>query len=306
MRAAFYEEFGGPEKLKVGERPAPEPGSERVLIRNRGAGVGYWDVKAMAGMFGKIPVPAIPGFEAAGVVEQTPAGSGLSVGDEVIVPVSYPGGGYAEYVVARAANIAPKPKSISFEEAASLIVPGGTAYEGLVDKAQVQPGETVLITAASGGVGTIAVQIAASLGARVFGVASADNHTLLRELGAAETFDYHDSNLVDQVRAAAPGGVDVLFDAAGGDTLERAVGAIRDGGRGVFINGTPSSIPRTVTGEFFSAEVTRERLSAVGNMVAAGQLRPVLEATYPLDEARQAITQVATRHSRGSVALSIP
>ena len=305
MRAAYIEEYGGPANLKVGERADPTPAEGEVLIRNRAAGVGIWDVKFVAGMFGRPPLPMIPGFEAAGIVESAPAGAAVGVGDEVYAQLGTRFGGYAEHSVAAANHVAPKPVSTSFEEAVGLVVGAGTAYEGLVDRAQVQPGEAVLITAASGGVGTSALQIAASQSARVMAVASSANHALLRELGAAETFDYQDARWVDQVRSVAPDGVDVLFDATGDETRDRAVAAVRGGGRAVFIVGPPPDVPRGITSIAFSADPTTERLRAIAQLVDSGQLRPLVDSTYSLDEAAQALAHVATRHSKGRVALRI-
>ena len=304
MRAAYYEEPGGPENLKVGERPDPEPGPGEVLIRNRAAGVGIWDVKIMASASANRSFPAIPGFEAAGVLEQA-GDSGMRVGDPAYAQLGAHRGGYAEYSVARSDHVAPKPPTASFEEAAGLVIGAGTAYEGLIDRGHIQAGETVLVTAASGGVGVSAVQIAASLGARVVAVASSSNHDLLRELGASEAFDYHDPTWVDQVSAAAPGGVDVLFDGAGGDTRDRAVGAVKDGGRGVFLVGKPQNLPRGITAEQFSADPTGERLRAIGHLVAEGKLRAVMDSTFALDDAPAAVARVASHHSRGRVALTI-
>jgi len=173
MRAAYIEEFGGPEKVKVGDRPAPEAGPGQVVIRNRAAGVGPWDWKMVAGMFGKMPLPTVAGFEAAGVIESVGEGVDLRPGDEVFATVQ---GGFAEYSTGSADRVALKPTRLSHEEAAGLVISAGTAYEGLVDRARIQPGQTVLITTAAGGVDSAAVQIAAALGARVIAVAGPYNH----------------------------------------------------------------------------------------------------------------------------------
>jgi len=132
----------------------------------------------------------------------------------------------------------------------------------------------VLITAAAGGVGSLAVQIAAAAGARPLGVASPANHGYLRGLGASELFDYHGADWVRQVRAAVPGGVDLLFDAAGGQTRDHALGAVRDGGRAIFIALPPVRLERGITGESFAANVDRNRLEALGRLVDSGKLRP--------------------------------
>jgi NADPH2:quinone reductase len=305
MKAAYIEELGGPGKVKIGDVPTPEPRHGQVLLRTRAASLGPWDVKIMSGMFGQIPLPMIPGLEVAGVVERAADGADLRPGDEVHGSLGFAAGACAEYAVANANTLARKPRGMTFEAAAGLVVGAGTAYEGLVDRLKVQAGETVLITAASGGVGTAAVQIAAALGARVIGVASARNHEYMRDLGASETFDYNDTKWVDAIREAVPGGVDVLFDASGGETRDAALNAVRDGGRAAFIVGPPDTIGRGITGEFFSADVTRQRIEAIDRLVQDGKLRVELDATFPLDQARDALEHVAAGHTRGKVVITI-
>jgi NADPH:quinone reductase-like Zn-dependent oxidoreductase len=197
------------------------------------------------------------------------------------------------------------PERVSFEEAAGLVVGGGTALDGLVDRGRLQAGETVLITAAAGGVGSAAVQLAAAVGARPLGVASQRNRDYLRALGASEVFDYHAGDWVQQVRAAVPGGVDMLFDAAGGQTRDQAVGAVREGGRAIFLAGAPAQLGRGVVGESLDADITRQRLEAIGRLVEAGRLRPQVEAVLPFDQVREALERVAGRHTRGKIVLQI-
>jgi NADPH:quinone reductase len=217
------------------------------------------------------------------------------------------GGGFAELALASAGRIAPMPGRASFAEAAGLVIAAGTADEALTDRGRLQAGETLLITAAAGGVGSAAVQIAVSMGARVLGVASPDNHDYLRGLGASEVFDYHDADWAGQVRAAVPGGADLLLDAFGGQTRDQALAAVRDGGRAVSIvlAGPPAQVERGITAESFSANVDRHRLEHVSRLVEAGALRPQVEAVLPLEQAREAMTRVAGRHTRGRIVLQI-
>src|SRR5215469_6127714 len=172
---------------------------------------------------------------------------------------------------------------------------------------RLQAGETVLITAAGGGVGSAAVRIAAALGARPLGVASPGNHDYLRGLGASAVFDYHAADWARQLRAAVPDGVDLLLDCAGGRTRDQAIGALRDGGRmiSIVLQGPPARLERGTTGESFAAHGGRERLEALGRLVDAGTLRPQGETVLPLDQAREALTRVAGRHTRGKVVLQI-
>jgi NADPH:quinone reductase-like Zn-dependent oxidoreductase len=202
-------------------------------------------------------------------------------------------------------HLARKPDRVGFEEAAGLVVGARTAYEGLVERGRLQAGETVLITAAAGGVGSNAVQLAAAVGARPLGVASPRNHDYLLGLGASDVFDYHAPDWVQRVLAAVPDGVDVLFDGAGGQTRDRAVAAVREGGRAVFLVGPPAQLERGITGQSFSADTTRQRLEAIGRLVEAGKLRPQIQSVLPLEEASEALERVAGRHTRGKIVLEI-
>ena len=145
------------------------------------------------------------------------------------------------------------------------------------------------------------------MGARPLGVASPDNHDYLRGLGASEVFDYHDADWVQQVRAAVPGGVDLLLDGAGGQTRDQAIGAVRDGGRAIFIvlAGPPAQLERGITGESFAAHINRQRLEALRRLVDAGKLHPQADTVLPLDQAREALARVAGRHTRGKIVLQI-
>jgi NADPH:quinone reductase len=306
MRAAFARELGGIDHVELGQLPDPAAGPGQVLVRVHGAGVGPWDVGFLGGGFPGLALPFVPGQEIAGVVEAVSDGAGVQPGERVYGTVFPAGGGFAELAVASAARVAPMPGQLSFPEAAGLVIGAGTGYEGLVDKGQLRAGQTVLITAASGGTGSAAVQIAVALGARVLGVASPASHDYLRRLGASEVFDYHQPGWAEQVRAVAPGGVDLLFDAAGGPTRDQAITAVRDGGRVVsIILSGPLTLDRGITGESFAAHGGRERLEALTRLADAGQLRPRIAAVLPLDQARQALAQVAAGHTGGKVVLQI-
>src|ERR1700758_414394 len=223
MRVALAEEFGGIDGVKPGERPDPVPAAGQVLVRVHGAGVGPWDVGFLSGGFPGVALPFVPGQEVAGVVQTAGDGAGFQAGERVYASLFPAGGGFAELALASADRVAPMPGRAGFAEAAGLVISGGTAHEGLVDRGRLRAGETVLITAAAGGVGSAAVQIAAAVGARALGVASPDNHGYLRSLGASEVFNYHEADWAGQVRAAVPGGVDLLLDCAGGQTRDQAI-----------------------------------------------------------------------------------
>lgn len=311
MRVAYVEEFGGIDGLRAGELPTPVPAAGQALVKVYGAGVGAWDVGMLGGGFPGLSLPFVPGQEIAGVVEAV--GEGVAAHDVVrpgarVYGTLFPaGGGFAEWAVADAARLAPLPEKAGFADAAGLVIGAGTAHEGLVDRGRLRSGETVLVTAAAGGVGNAAVQIAAALGARVFGVASPANHDFVRSLGASEVFDYHDTDWARQVRAAAPDGVDLLMDCAGGQTRDQALTAVRDNGRACFIvlQGAQPPLERGITAESFAARVDRARLEALNRLVDAGSLRPHTAQAVPFDRAHEALAQVAGRHTRGKIVVQI-
>lgn len=307
MRVALAEELGGIDSVVLAERPDPVPAAGQVLVRVGGAGVGLWDAGFLGGGFPGIALPFVPGQEIAGVVEAAGDGADLQRGEAVYGSLFPAGGGFAELALASPDRLAPMPSRVTFVEAAGLVISAGTAHEGLVDRGRLQAGETVLITAAAGGVGSAALQIAAAIGARSLGVASPGNHDYLRSLGASDVFDYHAPDWVQQVRAAVPGGVDLLFDCAGGQTRDQAIGAVRDGGRAILIvlQGPPVQLERGITEESFGARVDTQRLEALRQLVDAGRLRPQVEAVLPLDQAREALRRVEGRHTRGKIVLRI-
>jgi NADPH:quinone reductase-like Zn-dependent oxidoreductase len=283
MKAALAQELTGIGSVELGELPDPAPAAGQVLIRVRGAGVGPWDAGFVGGGFPGIALPFVPGQEVAGIVEAAGGGAGVEPGEPVYASLFPAGGGFAELAVASADRVAPIPGQVSFAEAAGLVIGAGTADEGLVDRGRLQCGESVVA------------------------VASAPNHDYLLSLGASEVFDYHVADWPQQVRAAVPGGVDLLFDAAGGQTRDQALDAVRDGGRAISIalQGTALRLERGITGEAFAASVRRPRLEQLTSLVDAGKLRPQVETALPLDQAREALARVAARHTRGKIVLQI-
>lgn len=302
MKAAYYEQFGDPDVIQLGTFPAPEPSENHVIIRIRAAALGYWDIKQMQGVFGEQQFPVIPGFEVVGVVI---IGSGeLQQGDNVVASLTHPGG-LAQFVSAPAKRTVMKPPQVPAVDAAGLVVNGGTALEGLDDRAGLQDHEWLLVTAAAGGVGSAAVQIGRIRGGRVIGIASAENHELLKDLGAVASFDYHDPEWPAQVKEVVPAGVDVLLDAAGGETGAAAVTTVKPGGRALLLAGEPSEIPDGVKAIPYSADTNGRRLRAVLDLAARGQLRAVTDSTYALDDARAALERVASRRNHGRVVVLV-
>jgi NADPH2:quinone reductase len=157
----------------------------------------------------------------------------------------------------------------------------------------------------SGGVGTAAVQIARSIGARVVAVASARNHGYVRDLGAEVAVDYHGSGFAEQLRSAVPDGFDVLFDATGNEVRDQVLGLVREGGRGIFIIGGAPAAPDGVEFQYFAASTTTRRLEAIAGLASDGKLRMPIEAEFPLERARKAMEHVSARHTVGRVVLRI-
>jgi NADPH:quinone reductase len=311
-RAVVATAFGGPEVLSVIETPAGPPGPGEALIEVRAAGTNPIDYKLYSGVMGRDParLPMRLGREAAGVVTEVadgtegPAGA-VHVGDEVVV---YPiAGGYAADVVVAASSVVPKPATLSFEQASGLMLAGVTAVHALT-VTRVGAGDTVLIHGAAGGVGLMAVQLAADAGARVIGTASESGHALLREFGASPV--RYGPGLEERVRALAPGGVDAAVDAAGGDEaldtslalvaeLDRIVTIVAsrrafDSGIKV-IGGAPGADPGT--------EIRAEARLELVRLAEDGKLRVVVAAAYPLAEAAAAHRALATGHTHGKIVL---
>ncbi len=284
MRAMALTRYGGPEVMHPTDLPDPVVGPDSVLVRVRAAGVNPVDAKIREGyLAGAFPsaFPLVPGWDVAGVVECTgPAVTEFRVGQEVVGYVRkdhIQHGTYAELVAAPIRAVAPKPSSASFIEAAGLPLTGLTAHQAL-DAAAVGPGDTVLVHAAAGGVGTMAVQLARLRGANVVGTASEGNHEFLRELGAEPVA--YGPGLVTRVRKAAPAGVDAAIDLVGGEALEFSFALVADPGRVV------SSIDATTVlgngGRYVFVRPDPAMLAELSRLVDAGSLRVIVAETFPL------------------------
>ncbi|WP_336110971.1 NADP-dependent oxidoreductase [Streptomyces sp. PTD9-10] len=236
MKGISYSRYGGPEVLEYGEVGDPKVGPDQVLVKVRAAAVNPVDWKCREGYLDPVldaVFPVVPGWDVSGVVVQPGvAVTEFSVGDEVIGYVRedfLSRGTFAEYVAAPVRTLARKPRNLSYEEAAGLPLAGLTAYQVLVKALDIKRGETVLVHAAAGGVGSLAVQIGAHLGARMIGTASERNHDFVRSLGG-EPVAYGEG-LAERVRALAPEGVNAVFDTIGGDTLKTSANLLAPEGR---------------------------------------------------------------------------
>ncbi|MFJ4466574.1 NADP-dependent oxidoreductase [Streptomyces sp. NPDC089424] len=292
MRALTQDVLGGPEVLKLTEVPRPVPRPNEVLVRVRAAGVNPtdWKHRATGGFLGAPPFTL--GWDVSGVVEETGVGVALhQPGDEVFGMLPYPfgHGSHAEYVIAPARALVPKPAGLDHTQAGALPLVSLTAWQALVERADLRPGGRVLIHAAAGGVGHVAVQIAKARGAYVIGTASAGKHDFLREIGVDEPVDYRTTDFEEAV-----GDVDVVLDTIGGDHSVRSLRVLRPGGIVVSI------LP--VGSDDFHAEAERlgvravrmlvdadqHGMRAVAGLVEEGKLRPSISGTFPLAEAAKA------------------
>jgi NADPH:quinone reductase-like Zn-dependent oxidoreductase len=305
MKAMVYRQYGGPEVLELAELPPPKTHVDSVLVRVRAAALNPADLAMQAGALdGAVDTyfPVIPGWDIAGEVERAGlATPEFAPGDDVIGyirgDVQRAHGGMAELVSTGARHLVRKPRALSFAEAAGLPLAGLTAYQAVAHVLDVQPGEILLVHGAAGGVGSLAVQIALSRGARVIGTASAQDHSYVRSLGA-EPVTYGEG-AADRVRELAPGGADVVLDTVGG-VLTATASAARPGARIASIAEIGSPGVTTVFCRMSHAD-----LSALAGLAEAGQLRVRVGATYPLEDAADAQRALAAGGTHGKVVIEI-
>ncbi|MEU0228492.1 NADP-dependent oxidoreductase [Streptomyces sp. NPDC006284] len=306
MRAVVVEQWGGPQELSEREIERPEPGLGEVLVRVRAAGVNPvdWKTRATGSLIEWGTLPAV-GWDVSGTVEAVGPGVGVfRPGDEVFGMPLFPrqAGGYAEYVVAPARHLARKPAGLTHVEAAALPLAALTAWQALVDTADVRPGERVLVHAAAGGVGHLAVQIAKTRGAHVIGTASAAKHALVRELGADEVIDYRSVRFEDVVSD-----VDVVLDGLGGRTAERSLRVLREGGRLITLPG-PDDVPAAPEGVramWMLVEPDHHGLREIAALVERGSLKPVVETVLPLAQAAKAHEIGEQGRTTGKIVLTV-
>ena len=310
MRAASYDRYGGPEVLTVGEVPEPPVGPDTVLVRAKATSVNPVDWKVREGYLQeRYPhhLPVIPGWDVAGVVEKVgPAVvTGVQEGDEVWGYVrrdDIAHGTAAELVPAPERTVSRKPAGMSFEEAACVPLVGLTAWQALTEAMRVSEGERVLVHAASGGVGQMAVQVAAALGAEVIGTASPVNHNLVRSLGATTVFD-HGAGPVSEQLADHGGPVDAVLDLIGGDALADAPAQVGDPARVISIID-----PQTVIGmggRYVFVRPDRGHLDALAALVDDGRLRVTVARTFDLDDLAEAHRLSGEGHPGGKIAVRV-
>ncbi|MFI9203246.1 NADP-dependent oxidoreductase [Streptomyces sp. NPDC053048] len=308
MRAIGQDGFGGPEVLKVIEVERPEPGPAEVLVRVHAAGVNPTDSwhRASGGLAGTV---VRLGWDVSGVVEAVgPGVTTLAVGDEVFGLPRHPlpAGTYAEYVTSPARHLVRKPDGLTHVQAAALPLAALTAWQALVDVADVRPGQRVLIHAAAGGVGHLAVQIAKSRGAHVIGTARSAKHAFLRDLGADELVDY---TATDFETAVAP--VDVVIDTIGGTYGPRSLRTLRRGGVLVSL-ASPAEAHLAdearalgLRAAFMIVEADQAGMREIAALAGQGLLRPAIDTVFPLERAADAHELGDGRRTTGKIVLSL-
>jgi NADPH:quinone reductase-like Zn-dependent oxidoreductase len=340
MKAIAIRAHGGPEVVNLEELPDPQPQPGEVVVRVKAAAMNHLDIWVRIGWPGlKLAFPHVLGSDVSGVVEAVGAGvSGVKVGDEVVVNPSlgcgrceqclsghenlcrrfailgeHVSGGMAERLAVPARNVLPKPKNLSFEEAAAVPLTFMTAWHALVARAQLRLGETVLVHAAGSGVGVAAVQIAKLLGATVIATAGSDAKLQrARQLGADHVVNYETQDFVQEVRRITEKrGVEVVFEHVGKKTWEKSILAAGIGGRIVTVGATTGYDPLTDLRHVFFRQLsilgstmgTGGELLEVLRFVGEGKLKPVVDKVLPLAEARQGQELLSNRAQFGKIVL---
>ena len=326
-RAVMLTQKGGPEVLKVVELPLEAPGPGQLRIRVSAAGVGATDLIMLNGSYPFAPkIPFVPGYEAVGVVDAIgPSVSGFQPGERVAALTVY--GGFAEYLVRDAEHFLPVPGGVSDRDAAAIILNFVTAWQMIHRVAKVEAGRTAVVTGASGGVGTAALQLLRLAGVKTYGAASSPKHGILRSLGATP-IDYHRGRLDQLVRALEPEGVDYVFDAVGGANIGPCIGALRRGGMvvGFGFMGAAGMLPKVAMfwnlfvgarfrgrrGAFYGISALyrkdpmplREDLPRLFALLAEKKIDPLVTRTFPLLQAREAIELLAAGSVEGKIVLT--
>jgi NADPH:quinone reductase-like Zn-dependent oxidoreductase len=340
MRALVITEHGGPEVLKIEERPDPQPGPGEVRVRVRAAGINFADVLARMGLYEDAPKPpCVVGYEFAGDIDSVGEGvTDFAPGQRVLGGCRF--GGYAELVVTGASELLPLPDDWSYDEGAALVVHYVTAYAGLVRYGSLRPGENVLLHAAAGGVGIAATQVARAEGAgTIYGTASRSKHDVIRSLGVDHAIDYTTQDFRKEVRriAGEDQPLDLVMDAIGGSSFRKSWSLLGAGGRLVcfgassVMQGDKRSVRAlarslATTPVFHPLSMMRSSRSVIGlNMlrlwdakgsfdeylaplregIASGKLRPVVAEAFPLERAADAHRFLAERRNIGKVVLTV-
>lgn len=305
MRAIRVHRYGESDVLQLETVAPPEPQPNEVLIRVQAAGVNPFDWKIRSGMVKEVlpmPLPYTPGMDVAGIVEAVGTDvKAFQVGQSVYGELKM--GAYAEFATASPDTIALKPRTLDFVQAASVPMVSMTAYQALFNHGDLKPGQTVLIHAASGGVGMFAVQFAKWRGAYVIGTASAANADFVRSLGANQVIDYR-ATPFEQVAQ----NVDVVLDTLGGDTQTRSYAVLKPGGILISTSAPPDTQEaqrRGVRAKMISTEASASLLEQIASLIDSGQVKTDIAQTFPLSQARQAQELSQKGHVRGKIVLQM-
>lgn len=308
MKAVRIHAYGGPEVLNYEDAPIPAIAEDEVLIQVHAAAVNPVDWKIREGHlqnFLPYELPLILGWDVSGVIEAVGANvTRFKPGDEVYSrPALERNGAYAEYVAVKADEVAFKPKSIDHIQAAAVPLAGITAWHSLFEAGQLSAGQRVLIHAAAGGVGSYAVQFARWKGAYVIGTASARNRDFLLELGADEVIDYQAEKFEQVVEP-----VDVVFDTLGGETQERSWQIVKPGGVLVSVISPPSEEKASAhqcRSAFVFIQLRADWLAEIGQLIDAGQVKPIVDAVFPLSQAAEAHLMSQSGRTRGKIVFQV-
>ncbi|MCQ9334486.1 NADP-dependent oxidoreductase [Corynebacterium phoceense] len=295
-----FTEYGGPENQELTDREVPQPGPGELGVRVHAAGVNPLDWKLRSGAAGRSrTLPAALGEEAAGTVTAVGEGvEGFTVGDEVLGLVAPGAGGYAEDTLLAAESTVPKPEEISFIDGAAIPIAGSTAYAG-THQVELEPGQSLLINGAGGGVGLMAAQIGRVHKFQVIGVGSEDKRGLIKSTGA--TFVASGQGLADRVHQVLPDGVDLVFDLVGGQALRSAAPLAKD--PSLVVSAADAGTVEELGGQVLRR--TPEMIGKITGVIQYGLVDPTVLTTYPLKQAGDAVAQVEEGHTRGKVVLEI-
>jgi len=324
MKALVCKELGSTDNLVIEEQADPVAGPGQVLVQIHAAGINFPDILVIKGLYQvKVEPPFIPGNEAAGIV--TAVGDGVKhykPGDRVMIMPEQ--SAFAELCTVPVERVIPMPESLSFEQAAGFTVTYATSYHALKQSANIQPGDTVLVLGAAGGVGITAVEIAKAMGARVIAAASSDEKLeFARSAGADETINYSNESLKDQCKALTGGkGVDVVYDPVGGELAQQALRAMAWHGRYLVIGFACGDIPKfpaniallkeaSIIGVWWGTWAARHPADSMQNMqelavmLAKGELTPRVTEIYPLEQFATAFASLSNRKAQGKVILTL-
>ena len=305
MKTVRIHEYGNADVLRIEELPVPQIAADELLIRVHAASVNPADWKEREGFYHMHSLPFTLGQDFSGKVEKVGNSvKGFKVGDDVYGrPSSDRDGSYAEFLEVKASEVALMPKTITYDEAATIPLVGTTAWDTLINKAKIQKGQRVLILGASGGVGSMAIQIAKNKGCFVIGTTSNVNLDFVKNLGANEVIDYNNTDFTEKLRD-----IDVVLDTVGGEHQEKAFKVLKRGGILVSIAGKPNQETANSFGvrcEYASVGPNAHILNELRTLIEMGQLHPVVDKVFSLDEAKQAQNYSQSGKARGKIVLEV-